>query len=197
MRLHPVSLAKNFLEILKVREFRVYSIAGALSFSGLFVYLTGSPSIFIEGFGLTKQEYSYIFAFLAVAMIGGGQLNNQLIKRRPSDTIFKISIIAQVLLSVSFLIAILTMNLGLVVTIGSLFFILLSVGIAYPNAASLAMASFSKNAGSASALLGFIQMGMGAVLASLVGLLNVGGTLPTALVISLSSILAWIILKFD
>lgn len=197
MELHPVSLAKNFLEILKVREFRVYSIAGALSFAGLFVYLTGSPSIFIEGFGLTKQQYSYIFAFLAVAMIGGGQVNNFLMKKNSSARIFKIAISTQVLLSVSFLIAILTFKLGLFVTIISLFFILLSIGIAYPNAASLAMGSFSKNAGSASALLGFIQMGLGAVLASLVGLMDIGGTLPTAIVITFSSILAFVILKFD
>lgn len=197
MKLHPKSLAQNFWSILKVREFRVYSVAGALSFAGLFVYLTGSPSIFIEGFGLSKQQYSYIFAFLAVAMIGGGQVNNLLMKKHSSSKIFRVAISTQVLLSVSFLIAILSIKPGLFATIASLFFILLSIGIAYPNAASLAMASFSRNAGSASALLGFIQMGLGAVLASLVGFMNLSGTLPTAIVISLSSILAFVILKFD
>ena len=42
-------------------------------------------------------------------------------------------------------------------------------GLSYPNAASIALSLFDKNAGSASALLGFIQIGIGGVISSLVG----------------------------
>lgn len=193
--LKPGPLFRGFAEIFRVREFHKYAIAGALSFSGLFVYLTGSPAIFIDGFGLSKQHYSYIFAFLAAAMIGGGQVNNQLMKRFSSAVIYNKAIMIQMCLAIIFLTSVVLFKLTLPVTIGFIFVLLLCIGIAYPNAASLAMGSFKNNAGRASALLGFIQMGAGAILASLVGLMDISGTLPTAIVMCFSAILAFIVLK--
>ena len=195
VQMSPGPLYRGFREIFAVREFRKYAIAGALSFSGLFVYLTGSPAIFIDGFGLSKQEYSLIFAFLAVAMIGGGQVNNQIMKKYSSAVIYKKTILIQMCMAIAFFGAVVLFGLNLSATIGFIFVLLLSVGIAYPNAASLAMGSFTNNAGRASALLGFIQMGTGAILASLVGLMDISGTLPTAMVMCFSAILAWIVLK--
>jgi MFS transporter, DHA1 family, multidrug resistance protein len=54
-----------------------------------------------------------------------------------------------------------------------LFVTLLSLGLTYPNAAAVALAPFSRNAGSAAALLGFIQMLIGALFSTGVGLLGV------------------------
>jgi DHA1 family bicyclomycin/chloramphenicol resistance-like MFS transporter len=128
-------------------------------------------------------------------MIGGGQVNNYLMKKFSSAVIYTKAILTQMLLAIVFLTSVVLFKLSLPVTIGFIFALLLSIGIAYPNAAALAMGSFKNNAGRASALLGFIQMGAGAVLASLVGLMDVSGTLPTAMVMCFSAILAWIVLK--
>ncbi len=192
--LRPKPLLLGFIEIFKVKVFRMYALAGALSFSGLFVYITGSPAIFIDGFGVTKQEYSHLFAFLAAAMIGGGQVNNQLMKRYSSEVIYRTMIFLQMCVAISFLLAVIFFQLNLFMTTAFIFSLLLCVGIAYPNAASMAMASFSTNAGRASALLGFIQMGVGALLASLVGMMDMSGTFPTALVMGISAMMAWVTL---
>lgn len=197
MKLRPRDLWNGFVEIARVPEFKVYAIAGALSFSGLFVYLTGSPSIFIEEHALSKQEYGYVFAFLAVAMIGGSQVNNQLMKIYDSAFIYKKVLLVQMILSLSFLAAVIFFKLNLLFTIVFFFAILLTVGTGYPNAASLAMSSFSHNAGRASALLGFIQMGVGAMLAAAVGAMKMSGTFPTAFIIGLSSLLAWLVITFS
>jgi DHA1 family bicyclomycin/chloramphenicol resistance-like MFS transporter len=193
--LKPAPLLKGFTEIFRVPVFRRYALAGALSFSGLFVYLTGSPSIFIEGFGLSKQQYSFIFAFLAVAMIGGGQVNNFLMKKFSSAGIYKVMITAQMCVAIAFIACVVMFKLNLFFTIAFIFGILLCVGFAYPNAAAIAMSPFTHNAGRASALLGFIQMGAGAILASLVGMMDVSGTFPTAMVMGISGILSWCVLK--
>jgi DHA1 family bicyclomycin/chloramphenicol resistance-like MFS transporter len=195
--LKPAPLMKGFVEIFKVPVFRKYAVAGALSFSGLFVYLTGSPAIFIDGFGLSKQQYSMIFAFLAVAMIGGGQVNNFLLKRYDSRAIYKTMIATQMVSAIFFVIAVMFFHLSLFFTIGFIFAILLCVGIAYPNAAALSMSPFTNNAGRASALLGFIQMGAGAMLASLVGMMNMSGTFPTAIIMGVSAILSFMVLNLS
>jgi DHA1 family bicyclomycin/chloramphenicol resistance-like MFS transporter len=186
---------KNFVEIFRIGPFRTYTIAGALSFAGLFVYLTGSPSIFIDGFGVSKEMFGVLFGLLAVAMIGGGQVNNLLLKRFESEIIFKRALMCQIVFSIAFLIATVSMKLGLVATTTCFFILLSAVGVAFPNAAALALKPITKNVGSASSLMGFLQMGLGAALSSLVGLIEVKGTLPTVLVISLSSVLAGYVLK--
>ena len=156
--------------------------------------MTGSPAIFIEGFQVSKEMFGIIFAALAVAMIGGGQVNNFLLRRWTSEVIFQCGLIGQVILSALFLITLSTMSLSLLPTIIFFFVILACIGTAFPNSTALALKPLSKNIGSGSALMGFLQMGVGAGLASLVGVFDVKGSLPTAVVILISSILAGIVL---
>ncbi len=66
--------------------------------------------------------------------------------------------------------------------------------IAYPNAAALALEPFTKNVGSASSLLGFIQLSVGAFASAGVGFLDIKGTLSTAAVMSISATLGFVIL---
>jgi len=192
LRLKPI--CENFLSILKVEQFSTYTFAGALSFTGLFVYVAGSPAIFLDGFQVSAQVYGGIFAFLAVGMIGGGQLNNLLMRRHHSAKIFKTALGFQLALGTAFFVSEWFGLNGMGTTIGFLFLILLFAGIAYPNAGALALAPFSKNIGSASALLGFIQLGVGSFTSATVGMLHSKGSLPTALVVCVSSLFGLAIL---
>jgi len=70
--------------------------------------------------------------------------------------------------------------LGLGGTIFFLFLFLFFMGFTYPNSAALALAPFDKNAGTASSLLGTLQMGIGALASIAVSAL--GGTTATPMV---------------
>ena len=59
-----------------------------------------------------------------------------------------------------------------------------------PNATALAMRPFEKNAGSASSLLGFIQMGLGAFATIAIGILNIKTVLPMAMSMVACSLLS-------
>ena len=194
--LHPRAIFSGFKTIFKVPEFEVYTLAGSFSFAGLFVYVAGSPAIFMDGFQVSAKIYSAIFAFLAVGMIGGGQLNLLFMRKFSSEKIFKMALSIQVLVGAVFFIGVANNTYGLYSTIGFLFILLSCAGITYPNAAALALAPFSKNAGSASALLGFLQLGIGALISASIGLFDMKGTLPTALVIFGSSSIGLLILRF-
>jgi len=185
--LSPSAIWKSFQLVLHDRQFFTYAIAGAFSFSGLFVYITGSPAIFMDGFQVSPQVYSLIFAFLAIGMIGGGQINLLLTRRWSSEVLFRRALQAQVAIGAIFLVGVWWDVYGVGPTIGLLFALISCCGITYPNAAALAMEPFSKNAGTASALLGFLQLGIGAVISACVGLLEVKGALPTASVMFFSA----------
>jgi DHA1 family bicyclomycin/chloramphenicol resistance-like MFS transporter len=194
LRIAP--MLRTFQEALAQRQFRTYTLAGSLSFAGLFVFVSGSPAAFMDGFGVSPQGFGGVFAILAGGMICGGQLNHVLLRVSNSSQVFRRALDVQVVAGAVFLIASLMFALTLWQTVAMLFVFLVCAGITYPNAAALALQPFTKNVGSAAALLGFIQLGLGALAAALVGLLDVEGMLPMAVVMATCSAAGWCILHF-
>lgn len=192
LRLKPI--AKGFWSILKNRQFFTYVLAGSFSFAGLFVFVGSSPAIFMDGYHVSAKAYGGIFALLAGGMIGGGQLNLWLARRFDDRTIFRVALWAEGVFASAFLLASLLTDLDLTTTIGFLFLVLLGSGITYPNAVALGLAPFSKNVGSASSLLGFLQLGVGALASAGTGLVNAKAGLATAAVMCFSTIIALLIL---
>lgn len=192
--LKPEPIIKGFKEILLTQQFYIFSLAGTFSFAGLFVYVAGSPAIFMEGFQLSAKAYGGVFAFLSVGFIGGSQLNHLLTRQWKSEEILKAVIIIQVCGAIIYLVGTYNNWYGLGGNIALLFIVLSCAGLTYPNAAAIAMAPFSSNAGSASALLGFIQIGIGGLISAGAGLLPFKGSVPTALTMTLSSLTGLIIL---
>lgn len=193
LRLTPI--LRTFRDALAQPQFRTYTLAGSLSFAGLFVFVSGSPAVFMDGFGVGPGGFGAIFAILAGGMILGGQLNHLLLKHFASEQVFRGALFVQVISGVTFLALSLTMDLGKWPTVALLFAFLHCAGITYPNAAALALKPFTKNIGSASSLLGFLQLGMGALAASLVGVLDLTGPTPMAFVMAVCSTVGWILLR--
>ena len=175
-------------------RFYVFAFAGTFSFSGLFVYVANSPAIFMDYFHLSAKLYGGIFALLSLGFIGGSQVNHILTRYYKNETILQTTVIFQVAVAVLFFIGSVNEWYGLAPVIIFLFVLLSCAGLTYPNAASLAMAPFSKNAGTAAALLGFIQIGIGGLVSAVVGMLHFKATLTMSLIMALSAIVALIIL---
>ena len=94
------------------------------------------------------------------------------------------------------LILILSINdvLGLYGTIVMLFLFLACLGISNPNTAGLTLAPFSRNAGSASALMGAIQLGLGAFVSFAVGVFVSRSVVPMVIIMTSTTLLAFLIL---
>lgn len=187
--LRPSAMARGFVAVIAEPRFYTYAFAGAFSFAGLFVYVTGSPIIFLDGFHVDPRTYGLIFAGLAAGCIGATQLNIWLTRRYSGDAIFRAAVIGQTLvMAVTFIGAALNWY-GLAANIVLLLLYLMFCGPSFPNAAALALAPFSKNVGSAAALLGFIQMGIGALASTGVGLLHASTSLPIYAVMAATALL--------
>lgn len=176
--LKPKPILLGFWNILKDPQFLTYTLAGAFSFAGLFTYVAGSPIIFMDGFHVTTRAFGIIFAVLVMGFIGGNQLNVLLLRRYSSQQIFLTALLLQVAIGIVFLAGMLDHLLGLPATL-VLFFVFLScIGLTYPNAAALGLAPFSRDAGRASALLGFLQTGTGALISMSIGILGAKAVIP-------------------
>lgn len=192
LRLGPIF--RTYGEIFKNVQFQTYTFSGAVIFSGMFVYLASSPSIFMQGFQVTEQVYGWIFGFIAAGFIMASQLNIFLLRFFKSEQVLKFGMLGFSFMScVLFFIAFQGWMI-LPLVLGTQFFLLSMIGFSNPNASALAMAPFSKNAGSASALMGFLQMGVGSLSSLCVGLFNANELLPVAGIFVTSSFLALFIL---
>jgi len=188
--LKPLPILKTFRGIFVQRQFFVYTFAGGLSFAGLFTYVAGSPIIFMDVFGVSPRIYGLIFAGLATGFIGGNQVNVLLSKFFAPGAIFRGALSAQAAISVVFVGGAYMGLFGLYGTVVIMFFILACLGMVYPNAAALALAPFEKNAGSASALLGFLQMSIGSIASAGVGFFNMQALFPIICTLGVGSLSA-------
>ena len=192
LKLKPILL--NFASVLREPQFYTYALAGAFAFAGLLVYVAASPIIFMDVFGIGAKTFGGVFALLSIGIIGGSQVNLLLLRRFGSERILQIALVCQVIVSVVFLIGTFAGLFGLTTTIVLFFAYLSCLGILSPNATALALAPFGKNAGSASALLGFLQIGIGALASSGVGLFSSGSSLPAISILSATALFALLIL---
>lgn len=192
--LKPKPIINNFLSVIVEPQFYAYAIAGALAFSGLFAYVSGSPLVFMDIFQVDGKVYGWIFALLSVGFIGSSQVNNLLLKKFESERIVPVAFVAQAVVSVIFFIGASLGWFGLIGTIIILFLFLSCLGIINPNASALSLAPFSKNAGTASSLMGAMQLGLGALASAGVSLFNTRSAMPMAAIMAGTSVLALLVL---
>jgi DHA1 family bicyclomycin/chloramphenicol resistance-like MFS transporter len=192
--LKPRPIILTFINVVRNPQFATYTFSGAFAFATLFIYVAGSPVIFMEMYHVSPQGYGGIFALLSVGFIGGSQLNIWLNRTYSSARIFHVALICQVITSFVFLICVFYGWIGLNATIGMFFICLTCVGLINPNANALALALFVRNIGSASALLGCTQIGVAALASSGVGLFNSGDIVPIVALLTTTTSVALIIL---
>lgn len=192
--LKPRPILKNFISVIIEPQFYTYAISGAFAFSGLFAYVAASPLVFMDVYKVDGKTYGWIFALLSIGFIGSSQVNSALLKKYKSDEIIPVALIAQVIIAVLFFTGASLNYFNLYGTIGFIFLFLCCVGLTNPNAAALSLAPFSRNAGTASSLMGAMQLGIGALASVAVGMFSANSATPMAAIMALTSILAMLVL---
>jgi DHA1 family bicyclomycin/chloramphenicol resistance-like MFS transporter len=176
--LKPQHIIPSFFNIFRNPQFFTYAIAGSMVSGGVYAYLSGSPFIFMKIYKVTEQQYGWIFGLLAGGLILSSQLNNLALKKYRSEQIISVILTVQTIVGVILCLFSAFDWLNLYSLILLIFVFLCCQGFSFPNSSALSLAPFSKEAGSASALLGAIQMGIGSLSAALVGVLSNGTSLP-------------------
>jgi len=192
--LKPLPIINNFISVIKVPQFYTYAITTSLAFAGLFAYVAGSPSVFMEFFHVSGKLYGWIFAGLSIGFVGSSQLNNVLIKYYKSEQIVIVALTGQMIAAVVFVVGSLNGWFGLYGTIAMIFLVLCGVGLTNPNASALSLAPFSKNAGTAASLMGAMQLGIGALSSFAISLFSSHSAMPMAIIMAASASLALMIL---
>lgn len=178
LSLRPKAVLTNFYSVVKNPQFLTYTLAGGIGSAAPFAYIAGSPDVFLNIYKVSEQEYGWIFAFLAAAMIGSTQVNTLLLRRFTSEQLIKIALTGQTIIGTLLVIGTIGGWYNQYSLILLLFLFLCGQGLNVPNSSALSLAPFAKQAGSASALMGSTRMGIGALASATVSFLHNGTTLP-------------------
>lgn len=192
--LRPKPILASFRAVITHPQFYTYSLTGATASAGLYAYLAGSPFVFMDIYRVTGQQYGWIFALIAAGLIGSSQLNTLLLRKHTSENIIRTVISIQCMVAIILVSGTWGSWLGLNGTIACIFFYLCCQGFSFPNSSALSIAPFTKEAGSASALMGSIQMALGAFASALVGIFSDRTAMPMVGVMAGCSFTALIIL---
>lgn len=151
---------------------------GGCALAGFFVYLASSPFVLINHYGLTPTQYSLAFSLNAAAFIGTSQFTGALGERFGLVRVVKVAASASGAVMLALLAYYLAGGDRLAVLIALYFVASALMGLVIPTTSVLALEQHGAIAGTASALLGTLQMLAGAAAMGLVGLFANGKPLP-------------------
>lgn len=192
--LKPKAVISNFYLVTRQPQFLVYTLAGGIAMAGPFAYIVGSSDVYINMFGLSEQQFGWVFAFVAFGMIGSTQLNHLLLQRFKSEELIKASLYIQCGVGILLVTGVWLGWYGMLSLTGLIFLFVAGHGIISPNTSALSLAPFTKHAGSASALLGSFRIAAGAVVSALVSIFHDGSAMPMVAMMSLCSVVALVLL---
>jgi DHA1 family bicyclomycin/chloramphenicol resistance-like MFS transporter len=174
----------QYARLLADRPFVGYALTGGIAMAGMFAYIAGSPFVVIKLYGVPAAHFGWVFGANAAGFILVAQINARLLGRLGPQALLRRGV--WVYLSAGLLLLAITASkpAHLWPLLVPLFVCIASLGTIIPNASACAMSGQGPRAGSASALLGFLQFVIAAGSSSLVGVLADGTALPMALVIA-------------
>jgi DHA1 family bicyclomycin/chloramphenicol resistance-like MFS transporter len=160
--------------LLRDRTFVGLVLTAGLAMAALFAYVAGSSFVLQQQYGLDQQQFGLTFGAGAVGLITATQLNVRLLRRYPPQQILGAALTIGSAAGLALLACAATGLGGLVGLLLPLWMVLAAAGLALPNAPALALSRHGEAAGTAAALLGAVQFGVGALAAPLVGVLGTG-----------------------
>ncbi len=184
----------SYLAVLRDREFLWNTLAGGLAQAGMFAYITGSPFVLIELYGVAPENYGWFFGLNAIGIIGSSQLNAWWVGRASPTRVMQRAI--RVMVAAALVLFAASLVGGALWTILAPLFVYAStLGLIFPNSTANALSRQGARAGVASALIGTLQFVLASAAAMTVSALHAENALPMSATIlicaSLSALAAW------
>jgi DHA1 family bicyclomycin/chloramphenicol resistance-like MFS transporter len=190
------SILKRFGELLRHRAFMGYAFTTSFMFSALLSFLSGSPFVFIEKYGIPPRNFGLIFGGMVVFMTIGSLFNARFVRVFGAGAILRWAVLVPGVCGLFALV------LGQIEarygTIGMWPIVacfapqIATISLIAPNSTALALQRYPHMAGTASSLMGVMQFGIGALFGAAVGQTYDGTIGPMTVAMGLAGILCFV-----
>jgi DHA1 family bicyclomycin/chloramphenicol resistance-like MFS transporter len=191
------TLAQRYKSVLTDRVFVGVAVVGAMTFTGIFAYLSSSPFLFQEVFKFSAQQYGGLFAINSLGVVLGVQVSARLMHRHNIAPQWILAgTTAAMALTASTIVVFDLLGAGLWGTLVPLWFFIAAAGLSFPPVQVLALNAHGHEAGTAASLLGAANFGIAGLISPIVGVLGVSSAAPMAAVMIGTSLVAIFMLWF-
>jgi MFS transporter, DHA1 family, multidrug resistance protein len=167
--LHPLSIARNYRELFYSPLFIIAAFASGLVYAGLMAYLSSSSFIYIDMLGVPVQYFGFIFLTSVAGYMAGSALSARLSRSHESEKTVLIGAALTALATAIMWVMAHVFPRSVAALMLPMMFYSTGMGLVLPNAMAVSLRPFPHIAGTASALMGFIQMAMSAAVTAVVG----------------------------
>jgi DHA1 family bicyclomycin/chloramphenicol resistance-like MFS transporter len=162
----------------------------ALSFAGLFAWISGAPFVLQDIYGLSPFGFSVAFVVGSLGFMLGTLLATQLVTRAGLDRTLGWGTLALAAGGLALIASLALGTTSVAALVLPIALYLCGLGLALPQAMAGALTPFPDRAGAASSLIGFVQQSSAAALGALVGHTLAQSAWPMALPIAAMGCLA-------
>jgi len=192
---HPKSVTtilSNYKSLFKDKKYLGYTLTCTLSFAGLFSYLSGSSFVIIGYFSMSEVVYGMLFGLVVLGYISGTLLGGKLSRSLGYRNLVALgSVICLISGLLMLLFTLINLQHVAAIVVPMMFF-MMGVGLVMPQSMAGALANYPHMAGSASGMLGFIQMTTAALAGIIVGHAYNGTPLIMSAMIALMGVLTMV-----
>ncbi len=187
----PRALVMNYVKLLTSRAFLGQVCLTAFAVGGFYAAQTLSPFILMGRLGLSSQAFGLVTASLMASYLVGSLATNRLLGVLAPQRLVVCGALLVMLAALSLGFG-LRFRLGVIEIIGPMCLWLFGMAFIMPGVTTAALALFPRNTGSASALMGSLQMTMGFAGSALCGLFA-DATAAMAIVPAVMGVLAGVV----
>ncbi len=155
--------------VLRDRTFLVPALVGAVGVCGMFVYIAMASYVLQDTYGLSAQQFAYVFGANAVAILLAGRASAGLVGRVGAARLLTTGVVVALVAAVAMLVGVLVSG-SVWVLLAPLLVFVGCTGVLLPNATALALDGQGSAAGTASAVFGLLQFAIGAAVPPLASL---------------------------
>jgi DHA1 family bicyclomycin/chloramphenicol resistance-like MFS transporter len=190
------SALHGYWELLRDGRFLGLSFIGGFGMSSFMAFIGNSSFVYINHYGLTPTQYSIAFSANAVSFFGISQMTGFLVKRFGLNRVVRFAVWGFTLAMLA-LLAFFSLGVDRLEVLASLMFIAFGfLGLVLPTTSVLAMEEHGEIAGTASALMGTLQMVSGAAVMGIVGVFFNGTAMPMVIGFAACAVIAFILTQF-
>jgi DHA1 family bicyclomycin/chloramphenicol resistance-like MFS transporter len=187
---NPRQMVANFARLLADRRYLGCLLSFSFSYSALFAFISASSFVLADRYGLTPQVYGLCFGVVVAGYLLGSLASGRLVRRLGSDYLLLRGAWLGAIAGVTMAALEFSGVRSIAAILGPMFFCTVATGMVMPNAIARALAPYPTMAGSASALMGFIQMTIAALVGIAVGHALAGGGAVLAVAVAVCTLAA-------
>jgi len=183
------SVLYNYRSIVKSADAMLLILTGALSFSGMFAFLTAGSFVYVELHGVPIEHVGYLFGLNVVSMMVMTIVNGRLVRLKGSQWMLSLGLSIQLVAGVLLLTGQL-FDLGLWGVVLPIMLYTSAISTVGSNSMAILLSDYPSIAGTASSLAGTLRFGLGGVAAAIIAFLPATSSWPMVAVICSCAVLS-------